>query len=207
MASDWGSAFAGQEVNYVIAFRNTQKTGDLKNVQIASSLPANLQILGQKSDVGEPQVQGNLVTLKLAALAPDKGVEIAIRAKIRDNIEAGTRLVSQAEATYDGLVQPLRSNVVTVLIVGSPGPVAQAATPASSATAAATPAPATPTSTALPSATLAATSQPVATVAPTSKPAPELPNTSTGVPISGFALLGLTLLLRTVRLHRSQTRI
>ena len=56
--------------------------------------------------------------------------------------------------------------------------------------------------TAVPTAT-STTKPPVAQPAP----APTLPNTSTGVPLSGFVLLGLTLLLRTVRLHRAQTRI
>jgi hypothetical protein len=37
-------------------------------------------------------------------------------------------------------------------------------------------------------------------------PAP-LPATSQGIPISGILLLGLTLLLRTVRIHRAQSRI
>jgi hypothetical protein len=36
---------------------------------------------------------------------------------------------------------------------------------------------------------------------------PPLPDTSTGVPIAGFALLGLTLLTRTIRLHREQERL
>jgi hypothetical protein len=34
-----------------------------------------------------------------------------------------------------------------------------------------------------------------------------LPNTSSGMPIFGFALLGMTLMVRTVRLHRVQSRI
>jgi len=34
-----------------------------------------------------------------------------------------------------------------------------------------------------------------------------LPATSQGIPISGILLLGLTLLLRTVRIHRAQSRI
>ena len=118
MASDWGSAFTGQEVNFVIAFRNTQKTGDLKNIRISSALPDNLELQEPKSDVGEAQRQGNLITLNLASLGPDKGVEITVRAKIKANVAIDTRLVSQAEATYDGLAQPLRSNIVTVLVVG-----------------------------------------------------------------------------------------
>jgi len=210
MASDWGSAFTGQEVNYVIAFRNTRTTGAINNLVISSVLPANLQILEQKSDRGDPQLQGNQLTFKLASLQAGQGVEIAVRAKIKDDVEVGTRLIGQAEATYDGLALPLRSNIATILIVGSAlGPVqanVQAASPAASATAtAATTAsavPPTPTNTM------------IATAAPTAKPtsaaaasAPQLPATSSGVPISGFALLGLTMLLRTVRLHRERWRI
>jgi uncharacterized repeat protein (TIGR01451 family) len=47
---------------------------------------------------------------------------------------------------------------------------------------------------------------PTATVAPASPQAP-LPNTSTGVPLLGFGLLGLTMLVRTVRLKRARERI
>jgi hypothetical protein len=207
MASDWGSAFTGQEVNFVIAFRNTQKTGDLKNIRISSALPDNLELQEPKSDVGEAQRQGNLITLNLASLGPDKGVEITVRAKIKANVAIDTRLVSQAEATYDGLAQPLRSNIVTVLVVGQAlaRPAAELPTATGTRTSApnATSSPGATTS-ALPTAT-STTKPPLAT--PTPKPAPELPNTSTGIPLSGFALLGLTLLLRTVRLHRAQTRI
>ncbi|KPV52557.1 hypothetical protein SE17_14805, partial [Kouleothrix aurantiaca] len=184
----------------------TQQSGDLKNVRITSAMPDNLETLGQKSDTGDAQRQGNLITLNLASLGAQKGVEIAIRAKIKDGVEVGTRLVSQADATYDGLAAPLQSNVVTVLIVGEQlGPVVQAATPGSTATATST---ASPTSGAAATATAAPTRAPTAQPTVTPKPpAPELPATSTGVPLSGFALLGLTLLLRTVRLHREQTRI
>jgi hypothetical protein len=210
MASDWGSAFAGQEVNYVIAFRNTRTTGAINNLIITSDLPQNLQIIEQKSDHGDPQLQGNQLTFKLASLQAGQGVEIAVRAKIKDDVEVGTRLISQAEATYDGLAIPLRSNIVTILIVGSAlGPVqanVQAASPSATAAATASPVPPTPTSAI--TATAAPTAMP--TAKPTSAPAasaPQLPATSSGVPISGFALLGLTMLLRTVRLHREKSRI
>ena len=57
-------------------------------------------------------------------LQAGQGVEIAVRAKIKDDVEVGTRLIGQAEATYDGLALPLRSNIATILIVGSAlGPV------------------------------------------------------------------------------------
>jgi len=210
MASDWGSAFTGQEVNYVIAFRNTRTTGAINNLVITSVLPQNLQIIEQKSDHGDPQLQGNQLTFKLASLQAGQGVEIAVRAKIKDDVEVGTRLISQAEATYDGLAMPLRSNIVTILIVGTAlGPVqanVQAASPSATVASTASPVPSTPTS------AMTATAAP--TASPTAKPtsasaasAPQLPATSSGVPISGFALLGLTMLLRTVRLHREKSRI
>jgi uncharacterized repeat protein (TIGR01451 family) len=217
MASDWGSAFTGQEVNYVIAFRNTRTSGALNNLVISSALPSNLTILDTRADRGDPQTQGNQLTLRLDTLAAGQGVEIAIRTKIKDDVQVGTRLVSQAQASFDGLALPLNSNVVTVLIVGSDfGPVAQATATATSAptsapSATATSAPSA-TATSAPSATSA---PPSASGAPTSQPAggrPDmsaapLPETSSGVPIFGFALLGFTLLLRTVRIHRGQTRI
>jgi uncharacterized repeat protein (TIGR01451 family) len=218
MASDWGSAFTGQEVNYVIAFSNTRTSGALTNVAISSSLPENLDILETKSNRGDPQRQGNQLTLRLDTLPAGQGVEIAIRTKIKDDVQVGTRVVAQAVASFDGLALPLNSNVVTLLIVGSEfGPALQAQpTVAPSATATTAPS-ATATAAATATATTApsATSAPAATSAPTSAPAGGQPNvgaaplpaTSSGVPIFGFTLFGLTLLLRTVRLHRAQTRI
>jgi hypothetical protein len=52
----------------------------------------------------------------------------------------------------------------------------------------------------------AADSQPASAGAVATAAAP-LPATSQGIPISGILLLGLTLLLRTVRIHRAQERI
>jgi len=64
--------------------------------------------------------------------------------------------------------------------------------------------------TAVPSATptfvASADSQPASAGAAAPAAAP-LPATSQGIPISGILLLGLTLLLRTVRIHRAQSRI
>jgi uncharacterized repeat protein (TIGR01451 family) len=214
MASDWGSAFAGQEVNYVIAVRNTRTSGAMNNLVITSGLPENLTILEAKSARGDPKVAGNQVTFGLDALGPGEGVEIAIRVKIKDTVAVGTRIVAQAELTYAGLALPARSNLVTVLIVGNAlGPAAQAstATATTTRTAGAT---ATATGTTAPSATPLPTNTPSATAAPPTPTAvgpaggtTPLPNTSSGVPIFGFALLGMTLMVRTVRLHRAQSRI
>jgi hypothetical protein len=150
------------------------------------------------------------LTLKLDSLQTDQGVEIAVRTKVKDGVQVGTRIVSQAEATFDGLSLPLHSNVVTVLIVGTElGPAlpliqggTPSATPSPSATTTAVPPTATPTN--APTATAAATATPASPAGVSTAP---LPATSQGIPISGFLLFGLTLLLRTVRLHRAQSRI
>lgn len=224
MNSDWGSAFAGQEVIYVIAVRNTRAGGAMRNLQITSDLPANLEILQDSADRGDPMVVGNQVTLKLDALQPNEGVEIAIKTRIKDDVADGTRIVSQAELTFDGLALPAHSNIVTVLVVAlaqiqaqpqvPAGPVLQAtaaitatATAAPTQTSTTAPTTAAPTQTTVPTATVApATATTVAGAAP--KPgSPALPSTSSGVPIFGFALLGMTLMVRTVRVHRAQSRI
>jgi hypothetical protein len=219
MASDWGSAFPGQEVNYVIAASNTRTSGALSNVQISSSLPANLEILEAKADRGgDPLVTGNTVSLKLSALDPGAGVEIAIKTRIKATVAIGTQIVSQAELTFTGLALSAHSNIVTVLVVGVPPQVpplqSTATLTTTSALATATP---TPTTTPTEAATATATAlPPTATGAPAieataggaaaSGGAP-LPNTSAGVPFLGILMLGMTLMFRTVRVHREQTRI
>jgi hypothetical protein len=64
--------------------------------------------------------------------------------------------------------------------------------------------------TAVPSATstpLVVSSQSQSAAGAAAPAAAPLPATSQGIPISGILLLGLTLLLRTVRIHRAQSRI
>jgi hypothetical protein len=48
--------------------------------------------------------------------------------------------------------------------------------------------------------------EPEATVTEEDEEAP-LPATSTGVPLAGFVLLGMTLLIRTIRIKRSRERL
>ena len=215
MASDWGSQFPGHEVNYVIAVSNIRTSGDMRDLQISSTLPTNLQVLGAKADRGgDPLVAGNTVSLKLDTLKPGEGVEIAIKTKIKDSVAIGTLIISQAELTFTGLSLPAHSNIVTVLVVGAaPAQVTPLQT-TTTLTATAGLATATPTPTTALTATMssvpAPTSPPTATVAPAGGTSPNgapLPATSSGVPILGVAMLGMTLMLRTVRVHREQTRI
>jgi len=254
IASDWGSANPGQEVNYTIVLRNTQAEAAINDLLIRSTLPSNLVVLGASSDSGtDPQVTGNDVQLRLPSLQAGETVEITVRTRIKDGVARGTLIVTQAQASYTGLTQMLFSNVVTVLVVdaaptSAATQVAQAATntpavalptntqqgltatedpqaypPAETATAesAETEAPVEATAvmeaTNTPTATnTLGTSQPTSLVeaSPTASATavPEqmapLPDTSsTGVPIFGFALLGMTLFVRTLRIHRARERI
>ncbi len=228
MASNWGSAFPGDAVTYVIAVRNTHPTDALRDLTLRSVLPANLEITTLSSGPidrntpgaftpGDPSRTDNRVALGIAELPAGQGFEVIIQTRIKPDVPAGTRIVAQAELTFAGLAIPLYSNIVTVEVVNA----AQAqvlptdtatATPTEAPTATPTPVPATEAPTEIVEAAQPAVIAPV--VAPTiasgeARPvttAP-LPATSTGVPLTGFVLLGATLLARTWRLHRARSRI
>lgn len=230
MASNWGSAFPGDAVTYVIAVRNTHPTNALRDLALRSVLPANLEITALSAGPidrntpgaftpGDPSRTDNRVSLGIAELPAGQGFEVIVQTRIKPNVPAGTRIVAQAELTFAGLAIPLYSNIVTVDVVNAAqaqvlptntATVAPTEAPTATPTATLTPAPATEPPTALVEA-----AQP-AVVAPTAAPAggavspaatAPLPATSTGVPLAGFALLGATLLARTWRLHRARSRI
>jgi uncharacterized repeat protein (TIGR01451 family) len=225
MGSDWGSAFTGQEINYDIVFQNTRASGVVNNLAIISALPENLTFVSAVAGYGpdlntltsvDPRVLGSEISLRLDELNGGQWVKISIKTKVKDAVATGARIVSQAEATWDGLALPVRTKPVYVLIVGSelgPSlPLIQGGTPSVTAV---------PTGTALPTATATTAPTAVPSATPTFQAAVSvgppivsagaaaapLPATSQGIPISGVLLLGLTLLLRTVRLHRAQSRI
>lgn len=233
MASNWGSAFPGDAVTYVIAVRNTHPTEALRDVALRSVFPANLEITGLSANPidrntpgafapGDPSRADNRISLGIAELPAGQGFEVVVQTRIRPNVLAGTRIVTQAELSFAGLAIPLYSNIVTVEVVNA----AQAqvlptntatSTPTTMPTPTFTPIPTPPPATEPPTVVVEA-AQPVA-IAPTETPrtaggaveglattAP-LPATSTGVPLAGFALLGATLLARTWRLHRARSRI
>jgi hypothetical protein len=228
MGSDWGSAFTNQEINYDILFQNTRESGVINNLSIISALPDNLQFVSASAGYGpdlstltsiDPKVLGSEISLTLNELNRGQWLKISIKTKVKDLVATGARIVSQAEATFDGLALPVRTKPVYVLIVGSelgPSvPLSQAAAPSATPPPSATPLPSTTPSvvpTAVPSATstplaVSSQSQPQNTAGGAVVAAAPLPATSQGIPISGVLLLGLTLLLRTVRIHRAQSRI
>jgi len=230
MGSDWGSAFTSQEINYDILFQNTRESGVINNLSIISALPSNLLFVSASAVHGpdlndpstltsiDPRVVGSEVALKLSKLKRGWYLKISIKTKVKDLVATGARIVSQAEATFDGSPLTVRTKPVYVLVVGSdlgPSlPLIQGGTPSVTTVPSATVLPSATASTAptaIPSATptsAGASDQSISpsTGGPNVAPAP-LPATSQGIPISGILLLGLTLLLRTVRIHRAQERI
>lgn len=220
MGSNWGSVYPGDEVFYAIAVTNNRPTDgkELAGLTVSSQLPANLEVLSATSDRGDLTQNGNSLSLALASLKPGETAEIGVRTRVKADVAFGTVIVSQASLTYTGVSVPLYSNPVTVQVVRVAQVTAQpTVTSVPTATAA-------PAATAQPTATAAgninngasgitATAVPTGgpTAQPTATPAPgtaaPLPDTSGGIPLMGFVLLGMTLFVRTVRLHRGQNRI
>ncbi|MEI7771579.1 MAG: hypothetical protein WCI67_16420, partial [Chloroflexales bacterium] len=213
---DWGSAYPGKDINFTLVIRNTRAANasganNLRNVTLRSVLPSNIEVRGAKADRGsDPTVAGNEVRYTITQIAPGEAVELTITSRIRPGVTSGTLLVAQGQVQYDGQSATAFSNVVSVLVVGT-----SAVQQAASATASPS---LTHTATTLPAsnlgggalasaATLTPTSVPTkVVVGPAPAPAP-LPETSGGVPIGGVILLGMTLFLRTWRLHRARERI
>jgi hypothetical protein len=229
LTSDWGAAFPGQEVDFTFLLRNDRPDDEgnaLNDIEISSTLPSNLEVLGATADRGQdPSITGNDILFTLDELQPGESVEITINTLIKSGIPAGTILIVQGQLLYDAITIPINSNIVTVRIVGTgsrlaatittagPSPTSQpspSATPAPTDTAT----PATPVTTG--TAGTAITSSPTQQVAgvagepetePPEEPAAPIPATSAGVPVAGFFLLGMTMLVRTVRLKRERERL
>ncbi|WP_448336846.1 hypothetical protein [Chloroflexus aurantiacus] len=227
LASDWGSAYAGQDIVFTIVLGNTHPAQTVSAVSLRSVMPSNLQVLGANASRGaDPTINGQTVTYLAPDLAPGERVEVTIATRIRSDVAAGTLLVVQAQANQRDLSRPVFSNISTVLVVGGQQVATATATRAPAtltatvvsptAGATTTSAPATATATATPDIVLGGGAPPAATTTPTTTPpaaggasggqAP-LPNTSAGIPFLGVLLLGATLLTRTIRLHRARERI
>lgn len=228
LTSDWGSAYADQDIVFTIVLGNTHPTQTVSAVNVRSVMPSNLRILSASASRGtDPTINGQTVSYVAPDLAPGERIEINIATRIRPNVATGTLLVVQAQATYRELNRPVFSNISTVLVVGEQQVATETATlaPIISPTFTATTVTvtSTPTASAVPTATVTTGTTGVvlgggtsATATPsaaspvaggqTGGTAP-LPNTSAGIPFLGVLLLGATLLTRTIRLHRARERI
>ncbi len=227
LTSDWGSAYADQDIVFTIVLGNTHPAQTVSAVNVRSVMPSNLRILSASASRGaDPTINGQTVSYVAPDLAPGDRIEINIATRIRPNVATGTLLVVQAQATYRELSRPVFSNISTVLVVGEQQAATATATlaPVISPTFTTTAVPVTATLTPSPVATVTVTpsvvlgsgssatvtATPSATVVvaggQTGGTAP-LPNTSAGIPFLGVLLLGATLLTRTIRLHRARERI
>ncbi|MBP1465588.1 hypothetical protein EYB53_007705 [Candidatus Chloroploca sp. M-50] len=234
MASDWGSAYPGQIINYTLVVRNTRSAAagganDLRTVNMRTLLPSNLEVLGARADRGtDPTITGNEIRHAVEVLQPGESVELTINTRIKTSVTAGTLLVAQGQLTYAGRPQELFSNIVSVQVVGStpptvgptftptvdptstPDPGPSPVPPGATAVPTSTPAPGAPSPTPVTTPPAGGQPDPQPTSEPGGKPPGEtspLPETSTGVPLIGVLMLGLTLLTRTWRLHRAKERI
>jgi fimbrial isopeptide formation D2 family protein len=204
--SDWGSRFAGESLMYtitVISPTGTINSGGLQDVVVTDQLPTNLEVAGpiQVSDQNaRVEQQGNQITVRVGTLPAGQTLTIMIPVKIKADVAAQTRIVNQAQLRYAGITDPMYSNIASVLVVGAPPPLT--ATAIANAVAA-TPNPATVTPGVGAGGGIATTTAGVSqTNVGQSNPA-----TSAGIPVLGFVLFGLTLLVHNVRVRRELTRI
>ncbi len=225
LTSDWGSAYADQDIVFTIVLGNTHPTQTVSAVNVRSVMPSNLRILSASASRGtDPTINGQTVSYVAPDLAPGERIEINIATRIRPNVATGTLLVVQAQATYRELSRPVFSNISTVLVVGEQQPATATATlapvisPTFTATTVTVTSPSTasavPTATATTGVVLGGGTSATATPSAASPVAggqtggtAPLPNTSAGIPFLGVLLLGATLLTRTIRLHRARERI
>jgi hypothetical protein len=191
----------------------------VRDVELTSRLPANLTVDGATADQGgDPALSGNTITYNLLTLGPGESIEVTAFTTIKPGVPAGTILVAQGQLTYESADQPVNSNIVTVQIVDEAQAEIATATPRFTATSGPSPTAATVAQLPSPTGTRAATATPTQAAAGVAPQEPEatvteedeeapLPATSTGVPLAGLVLLGMTLLVRTIRIKRSRERL
>ena len=208
--SDWGQVTAGETVVYTITLQHAaqaaggsspllprehaqaqlgalQSSTPITDVLIVDELNDSLEPLAARGVGLDVQRDGQRVQATRARMDAGETAQLVIEARVRADTTLAT-IQNQASLRYAGLADAINSNVAEVTIA----------------------APAQPTATAAPE---------VPTAAPTAQPAgvasgepadlgAALPDTSGGgLPLGGTLLLGLTLMLRSVRTHRARVRI
>ncbi len=214
--SDWGQVAAGDAVVYTITLQNAghgtggsspllpQTKGQAKLAALEQGPPmADVLVVDNLNDSLEPiEVSGIGITVKREgqyvqatrdAVEAGEIVKLVIKARVRSNTSPQT-LLNQAGLQYRGHSGTINSNVSELQIVLK----AKAEAPAGTTAAVDPTVPTAPAS-------KPAGGQP--TTKPTALGA-QLPHTSGGeVPLGGMILLGLTMLLHSVRAHRARIRI
>ncbi len=214
LASDWGQVFVGDTLEFVVTLQNAGSDVGGSSPMMPQSRPVKLEALLDAppihdvviTDELDPHFEiieatanglavttdGQKVEATRGTLAGGETVTLTIKVRARDVEPSGLTVTNQARLTYRDESQPIFSNIVDVTIMPKALPTA------------------TPAPTAMPTPTTepilqAAGAAPV--IAPPEELGESLPQTSGGAPIAGVVLLGLTLLLRSVRVHRARVRI
>ncbi len=180
--------------NKLEAMRNIQP---LQNVVVGDDINPAFEVLEATGEGLTVKTNGQKVEATRSVLAGGEEVKLRIKVRARPRDVLPVTISNQATLLYSGLSHNVFSNIVDIVVAAKNAP---------TATAAPTDAP-----TAVPTlgAQSAAGGGP-ADVPPAAKPeelGTKLPQTSGGIPLSGFVLLGLTLLIHSLRAHRSRIRI
>lgn len=213
LASNWGQVFVGDTMEYEIALQNAgidaggssplmgtprrvkqealESVPVLKDVVIVDELDPAFEIIEATSAGMAVTTDGQKVEATRPTLAGGELVTVRIKVRARSVAVSGV-VLNQATLRHADTADAIFSNVVAVTIVLKDAPTA---TPAPTEPPTATPAPSVMISGGTPAAT------------PEELSNADLPHTSGGIPLSGFVLLGLTMLLHSVRAHRARSRI
>jgi|GEM_PF-2729659 len=212
LSSDWGQVFAGDTFELVVTLQNAgaaaggsspfvetargpkvealQNIAPINDVRITDELSPAFELVEATGNGLTVTTDGQKVEATRATLPGGEVVTLRMKVRAVALDPSDTVVHNQAVLRYSGYDQPLFSNVVAVKIVSKDVPTAA---PALNNAAAPTDAP-----------LAAAGTQPPA---PPEALGEALPHTSGGVPVSGFVLLGFTMLLHSVRVHRARGRI
>jgi hypothetical protein len=218
LKSDWGQVFVGDTFEYVVTLQNVGKEAGgssplmssggrnkveamrniqpLQNVVIGDDINPAFEVLEASGTGLTVKTNGQKVEATRATLAGGEEVKLRIKVRARSRDVLPVTISNQATLLYTGLSHNVFSNIVDIVVAAKNAPTATVA-PTDVPTVAPTDAP------------KAAGAVP-GDVPPAAKPeelGKDLPQTSGGVPLFGFVLLGLTLLIHSLRAHRSRVRI
>ena len=183
MTSDWSTVYADQSLTYYVMVMNDHHERVLEEVQLSSILPDSLSVEAaafapgyMPASGGVALVSGQHVRALVPRLASGEAIELQIQAVVRTDVAAGDVITAQSQLAFTGVAAPLFSPPVSITVDR----------PAATPSAVATPSAQALSSKAVP-------------------PAASLPETSSGLPWWGIALLAVTLGARALRQRRGRS--
>jgi hypothetical protein len=218
LKSDWGQVFVGDTFEYVITLQNVgQEAGGsspmmspsrsskvealrniapLNNVVISDDINGAFEVIDATGEGLTVKTTGQKIEATRAVLAGGEEVKVRIKVRARPSDVLPVTISNQATLLYTGLPLNVFSNIVDITVAAKNAPTATAAP-----TNVPTNTPAVGTNSA------GGTQQEIPVPARPEELGTNLPQTSGGIPLYGFVLLGLTLLLHSIRAHRARVRI